>query len=118
MTRRHYLPDEVVIREGDIGHELFLISEGEVKVDRGGSEVARLGAGDFFGELALLSGNPRNATVIAAAAARNLCARRSRFPLGDQRQRQLPRPAAPRLLPAALRPSGWGPARRRSSGPL
>jgi putative ABC transport system ATP-binding protein len=66
MTRRHYLPEEVVIREGDIGHELFLISEGEVKVERGGNEVARLGAGDFFGELALLSGDPRNATVIAA----------------------------------------------------
>ena len=66
MTRRHYLPDEVVIREGDIGHELFLISDGEVKVERGGSEVARLGAGDFFGELALLSGDPRNATVVAS----------------------------------------------------
>ena len=66
MTRRHYLPDEVVIREGDIGHELFLISDGEVKVERGGNEVARLGAGDFFGELALLSGDPRNATVVAS----------------------------------------------------
>jgi putative ABC transport system ATP-binding protein len=66
MTRRHYLPDEVVIREGDVGHELFLISDGEVKVERGGSEVARLAAGDFFGELALLSGQPRNATVVAS----------------------------------------------------
>jgi putative ABC transport system ATP-binding protein len=66
MTRRHYLPDEVVIREGDTGHELFLISEGEVKVERAGNEVARLGSGDFFGELALLSGDPRNATVVAA----------------------------------------------------
>jgi putative ABC transport system ATP-binding protein len=66
MTKRHYLPDEVVIREGDTGHELFLISEGDVKVERSGREVARLGPGDFFGELALLSGNPRNATVVAA----------------------------------------------------
>jgi putative ABC transport system ATP-binding protein len=66
MTRRHYLPDEVVIREGETGHELFLISEGEVKIERGGNEVARLGAGDFFGELALLSGQPRNATVLAS----------------------------------------------------
>jgi putative ABC transport system ATP-binding protein len=65
MNKRHYMPDEVVIREGEIGHELLLISEGEVRVERGGREVARLGAGEFFGELALLSGNPRNATVVA-----------------------------------------------------
>jgi putative ABC transport system ATP-binding protein len=64
MNKRHYLPNEVVIQEGEIGHELFLISEGEVRVERAGREVARLGPGEFFGELALLSGNPRNATVV------------------------------------------------------
>ncbi|MGE5270796.1 MAG: ATP-binding cassette domain-containing protein [Thiohalocapsa sp.] len=67
MTKRHYMPDEVVIREGDIGTELFLVSEGQVKVERGGNEVARLGPGEFFGELALMSGERRNATVIAAS---------------------------------------------------
>ena len=67
MTKRHYMPGEVVIREGDTGHELFLVSEGEVKIERGASEVARLGPGEFFGELALMSGLPRNASVIAAA---------------------------------------------------
>jgi putative ABC transport system ATP-binding protein len=66
MVKRHYLPGEVVIREGDIGHELFLVSEGAVRVERSGGEVARLGPGEFFGELALLSGKPRNASVIAA----------------------------------------------------
>jgi putative ABC transport system ATP-binding protein len=65
MTRRQFMPGEVIIREGDIGEELFLISEGEVEVDRAGHEVARLAAGDFFGELALMSGNPRNANVVA-----------------------------------------------------
>ncbi|MGD9616615.1 MAG: ATP-binding cassette domain-containing protein [Alphaproteobacteria bacterium] len=65
MTKRHYLPGDLVIKQGDIGHELFLISDGDVKVERSGQEVARLGPGEFFGELALLSGNPRNASVIA-----------------------------------------------------
>ncbi len=66
MTRRQYMPGEIIIREGEVGEELFLISEGEVEVDREGREVARLGPGDFFGELALMSGNPRNANVIAS----------------------------------------------------
>jgi putative ABC transport system ATP-binding protein len=66
MTKRHFMPGEIVVREGDVGHELFLVSEGEVMVDRAGHEVARLGPGEFFGELALMSGEPRNATVIAA----------------------------------------------------
>ena len=66
MTKRHFMPDEVVIREGDIGHELFLVSEGAVTVERGGGEVARLGPGEFFGESALMSGARRNATVVAA----------------------------------------------------
>jgi putative ABC transport system ATP-binding protein len=65
MTRRQFMPGEVIIHEGEVGEELFLISEGEVEVDRAGHEVARLGAGDFFGELALMSGNPRNANVVA-----------------------------------------------------
>jgi putative ABC transport system ATP-binding protein len=65
MTKRHYLPGDVVIQQGDIGHELFLVSDGGVRVERSGQEVARLGPGEFFGELALLSGNPRNATVVA-----------------------------------------------------
>jgi putative ABC transport system ATP-binding protein len=66
MTKRHYMPGEIIIREGEIGHELFLVSEGAVKVERSGDEVARLGPGDFFGELALMTGERRNATVIAA----------------------------------------------------
>jgi putative ABC transport system ATP-binding protein len=64
-TLRHYEPGEVIIREGDAGNQLFLISEGEVEVLREDHEVARLGPAEFFGEAALLSGQPRNATVVA-----------------------------------------------------
>ena len=68
MSRRHYQDGDVVIREGEIGEEFFLISTGEVAVVRDQREIARLGAGDFFGELALISGERRNATVVAAGA--------------------------------------------------
>jgi putative ABC transport system ATP-binding protein len=68
VVRRHYDAGEVVIREGDEGDELFLISEGAVEVLRDDHEVARLGPADFFGELSLISGEPRNATVVATDA--------------------------------------------------
>jgi CRP-like cAMP-binding protein len=54
-----------VVREGDPGTEFFVILRGDAVVTRGGGEVGRLGAGDFFGELALFDPAPRNATVTA-----------------------------------------------------
>ena len=65
MTKRHYAVGETIIREGEAGEEFFLISEGEVEVIRADHEIARLGPGDFFGEVALISGEPRNATIVA-----------------------------------------------------
>jgi len=65
MTKRHYAAGETIIREGEAGEEFFLVSDGEVEIDRAEHEVARLGPGDFFGEVALISGEPRNATVVA-----------------------------------------------------
>jgi putative ABC transport system ATP-binding protein len=65
MSKRHYAAGETIIRKGDPGEEFFLVSDGEVEVIRTDHEVARLGPGDFFGEVALISGEPRNATVVA-----------------------------------------------------
>jgi putative ABC transport system ATP-binding protein len=65
MSKRHYATGETIIRKGDPGNEFFLVSDGEVEVIRADHEVARLGPGDFFGEVALISGEPRNATVVA-----------------------------------------------------
>ena len=65
MTKRHFAAGETIVREGETGEEFFLISEGEVDVVRADQEVARLGRGDFFGEVALISGEPRNATIVA-----------------------------------------------------
>lgn len=55
----------VIAREGERGIGLFLILKGSAKVTIGGKTKAKLGAGDFFGEVALLDGGPRTATVTA-----------------------------------------------------
>jgi CRP-like cAMP-binding protein len=54
---------QVLMRQGQTGNELFVISSGSVSVERNGREVARLGPGDTVGEMSLLSEGPRLATV-------------------------------------------------------
>jgi CRP-like cAMP-binding protein len=56
---------KVIVEEGTVGREFFLILEGQAVVRRGGRKVAILGPGQYFGELALLDRAPRNATVVA-----------------------------------------------------
>ncbi len=70
---------DVLCRQGDIGHEFFLVLEGEAIVRRSGKEVARLGPRDHFGELAMLTRDPRNATVSAATELRLLVLGRREF---------------------------------------
>lgn len=52
-------------REGEIGHEFFVIVEGETQVKRKGRSLGNRTAGDFIGEIALLEQVPRTATVTA-----------------------------------------------------
>jgi CRP/FNR family transcriptional regulator, cyclic AMP receptor protein len=57
---------KVLVKQGTVGYECFVIVEGEALVERDGRGITNLGAGAYFGELALLDKGPRSATVTAA----------------------------------------------------
>lgn len=69
----------VLMRQGDRGEEMFLVVDGEASVERDGVEVARRGPGEFFGEIALLDGGPRTATVTLTQDSRLLVIGRRDF---------------------------------------
>jgi len=56
---------KLLVEEGRIGQEFFIIVDGSAKVTRNGKKVATLGAGSHFGELALLDRRPRSASVVS-----------------------------------------------------
>ena len=64
---------------GEIGHELFVIIDGHAVVKIGRGRAARLGPGEFFGEMSLVDGGPRSATVEAATDMRLLVVGRREF---------------------------------------
>jgi CRP/FNR family transcriptional regulator, cyclic AMP receptor protein len=73
------LADEIDMREGKVlttegrpGREFFVLIEGTADVRRKGRKINTMGAGDFFGEIALVSDRPRTATVTATSPVRLL----------------------------------------------
>ena len=75
-----------IFREGEPGDALYLIVEGEVSVSKGrsvngnpGKEIARIGSGEYFGEMALLEDAPRSATIQTVSPSRFLVLQKSDF---------------------------------------
>ena len=62
---RSFAAGEAIVKEGDEGVGFYLINKGNVSVSRGGTQLNTLGAGDCFGEMALLEHHRRTATVTA-----------------------------------------------------
>ena len=74
------VPDgKVLTREGASGQEFFVLVDGQARVERAGKLVGKLSPGDFFGEISLIDGGPRTATVQAEGAARLLVLNRPQF---------------------------------------
>jgi CRP/FNR family cyclic AMP-dependent transcriptional regulator len=85
LRSRRYRRNETIFHQGDPGDSLYVIEAGAVKIvlpDPEGDEgaiIATLGAGDFFGELALLDGEEHSATAVALEATEALVLRREAF---------------------------------------
>jgi len=84
MKEKRFLRDATILIQRDPGESCFLIVSGEVKVSLFGEDgkeiiLAKLGEGEVFGEMALLSGSPRSATVIALSDTTLLVLEREEF---------------------------------------
>jgi len=75
----HFEPGETVFQQGDLGDNMYVVRSGEVEIIRDGVSVTRLGAGEYFGELALLHEHGRSATVRATKPTDVLLVPKSEF---------------------------------------
>lgn len=67
FTERSYAPGQVIVGQGQEGMAFFVVESGEADVRRNGVDVARIGPGDAFGELALFDHGGRRAATVTAA---------------------------------------------------
>ncbi len=72
-------PGDIIIRQGEPGDTFYAIGSGQLDVTQHDTHIATLGPGDHFGETALLTGAPRNATVQTRTPARLFCLSRAGF---------------------------------------
>ena len=120
-SRSTFPAERVIARQGEIGSGLFIIADGSVRVVRDGRHDRALGPGEFFGELSVLDGAPRNAQRDRARSRRPA----SRSPPGTPSASCASSPASPWPCSAcwpdgcARRPPTTAPSagRRRSAVP-
>jgi CRP-like cAMP-binding protein len=72
VVEHRYEPGTTIVREGGRTATLFVVLEGEVKVVRNGRTISRRRPGEFFGEIAVIDGRPRAASVVAETPLRCL----------------------------------------------
>ena len=70
---------QTLVQQGALGHEFFVVLDGEAEVRRNDRRVATLGVGRYFGELSLLDGGERSASVVALTDMKVLVLDRSDF---------------------------------------
>jgi CRP/FNR family transcriptional regulator, cyclic AMP receptor protein len=75
----HFADGDDVTREGDEGDAFYVIIDGRLVVSRNGMTLRELGPGDFLGEISLVDGRPRTATVTAIGPVKALVIRRPEF---------------------------------------
>ncbi len=73
---REYESGEAIVRTGEPGNELYVLVEGEVRIERAGRTLARFRPGDVVGEVAVLDGRPRSADIVADGRVRCLAVSR------------------------------------------
>jgi NADH dehydrogenase len=79
IGRAHFEAGEIIFREGDRGDRLYVIVDGQVEVVKGETVLGQLGPGECFGEMALVSDSPRNATVKSRGSVNVLTVDREAF---------------------------------------
>jgi len=78
-TTRRFVPLSRIVREGEPARTFYVILDGQVSVTRKGRRLARLGAGEAFGEMALLTDEPRSSSVVADTDVLTMCLSRTNF---------------------------------------
>ena len=74
-------PGQILFNEGDVENDMYVLTEGQAVIELGGLFFDEIGPGDFVGELAVIDGSPRLATVITQTPCNFVRVDRQRFRL-------------------------------------